>query len=118
MNCVVRRSDLVRTAGLYRSSSPAGRLRSASSPGFPEDDWIHLELRNLKRANIEAYRDKWLAAQGLTAEERGMVTSTLGEKLDQPHLRDLARNPMQLAILLHLIHVQGAALPEKAHNLV
>ena len=44
------------------------------------DDWIHLELRNLKRANIEAYRDKWLAAQGLTAEERGMVTSTLGEK--------------------------------------
>ncbi len=46
-----------------------------------------------------------------------MVTSTLADKLDQPHLRDLARNPMQLAILLHLIHVQGAALPEKRTTL-
>ena len=46
-----------------------------------------------------------------------MVASTLEEKLEQPHLRDLARNPMQLAILLHLIHVQGAALPEKRTTL-
>ena len=46
-----------------------------------------------------------------------MVSSTLEEKLEQPHLRDLARNPMQLAILLHLIHVQGPALPEKRTTL-
>ena len=46
-----------------------------------------------------------------------MVSATLEEKLEQPHLRDLARNPMQLAILLHLIHVQGAALPEKRTTL-
>ena len=42
---------------------------------------------------------------------------TLDEKLEQPHLRDLARNPMQLAILLHLIHVLGPALPEKRTTL-
>ena len=46
-----------------------------------------------------------------------MVSSTLDDKLEQPHLRDLARNPMQLAILLHLIHVQGPALPEKRTTL-
>ena len=37
----------------------------------------------------------------------------LSEKLDQPHLAELSRNPMQLAILLSLIHSRGSSLPEK-----
>ena len=85
----------------------------ANSPGFPETDWLHLELRDLRRDNIRAYKDKWIDAQRLTAEEGRLVSETLHDKLEQPHLRDLARNPMQLTILLHLIHVQGVALPEK-----
>ena len=89
----------------------------ANSPGFPEDDWRHLELKDLRRSNIEAYKDKWIEAQELTDDEGRLVSSTLHEKLDQPHLRDLARNPMQLTILLHLIHVQGVALPEKRTTL-
>ena len=89
----------------------------ANSPGFPEDEWIHLELKDLGRPNIVAYKDKWIRAQGLNKEEGELVSSTLEEKLQQPHLRDLARNPMQLAILLHLIHVQGVALPEKRTTL-
>ena len=89
----------------------------ANSPGFPEDDWCHLELKDLRRSNIEAYKDKWIEAQELNVDEGRLVSSTLHEKLDQPHLRDLARNPMQLAILLHLIHVQGVALPEKRTTL-
>ena len=89
----------------------------ANSPGFPENDWTHLELKDLQRANIEAYMDKWADAQDLTTQEQTMVSSTLDAKLEQPHLRDLARNPMQLAILLHLIHVQGVALPEKRTTL-
>ena len=89
----------------------------ADSPGFPEDDWIHLELKDLRDDNIEAYKNKWIEAQGLSEEEGGQVSSTLNDKLTQPHIRDLAHNPMQLAILLHLIHVQGAALPEKRTSL-
>ena len=90
----------------------------ANSPGFPEDDWVHLELKDLRRDNIEAYKDKWIKAQGLTVEDGSLVSSTLNDKLEQPHLRDLARNPMQLAILLHLIHVQGgSAAGEKNHAL-
>ena len=89
----------------------------SNSPGFPEEDWIHLELKDLRRSNIEAYKNKWIEAQGLSDDEGRLVSSTLHEKLDQPHLRDLARNPMQLAILLHLIHVQGVALPEKRTTL-
>ena len=71
----------------------------------------------MRRSNIEAYKDKWIEAQDLNVDEGSLVSSTLHEKLDQPHLRDLARNPMQLAILLHLIHVQGVALPERRTTL-
>lgn len=84
-----------------------------NSPGFPEDDWVHLELTDLKRPNITNYKEKWAEAQELTTVERDALTATLEEKLTQPHLRDLSRNPMQLAILLQLMHVQGDALPDK-----
>ena len=85
----------------------------ANSPGFPEDDWIHLELKDLKWKNIDEYQEKWSKIQDLTPSEQTALTDTLVEKLAQPHLRDLARNPMQLTILLQLMHVQGAALPDK-----
>ena len=89
----------------------------ANSPGFPETDWAHLYLKNLRTPNILAYKDKWLHVQRLDSAEADMVSATLEQKLEQPHLRDLARNPMQLAILLHLIHEQGPALPEKRTTL-
>ena len=85
----------------------------ANSPGFPEEDWVHLELNDLKWPNIQAYKEKWSEAQDLTESEKESLTATLEDKLEQPHLRDLSRNPMQLAILLQLMHVQGAALPDK-----
>lgn len=85
----------------------------ANSPGFPEDEWRHLELMDMRRANIEAYKDNWLTSQRLSEEEGKHISATLEEKLELPHLRDLARNPMQLTILLQLIHVQGVALPDK-----
>lgn len=89
----------------------------ANSPGFPDDEWTHLELADLRRADINAYRDKWILAQRLETSDAQIVSETLAQKLEQPHLRDLARNPMQLAILLQLIHVQGSALPDKRTTL-
>ncbi len=85
----------------------------ANSPGFPEDDWTYLELKDLQEENIEAYKDKWVKVQDLDEDDSSQVSSILADKMEQPYLRDLARNPMQLTILLHLIHVQGMALPEK-----
>ena len=104
----------VRSLQIIITSRPAV---FANSPGFPEDDWIHFELRDLRDPHIRAYGEKWIRAQQLRPWEAEDVTTTLEAKLDQPHLRDLARNPMQLSILLHLIHVQGVALPEKRTTL-
>ena len=85
----------------------------ANSPGFPADEWVHLELNDLKPKNIILYQKKWAEAQELNADERMSLASTLEEKLRLPHLRDLSRNPMQLTILLQLMHMLGAALPDK-----
>ena len=48
--------------------------------------------------------------------ERRDLTSVLSEKLEYPHVRELARNPMQLAILLALISTQGASLPTREQH--
>ena len=55
--------------------------------------------------------------RNLSQSERAEFSSILNEKMEQPHLRDLARNPMQLAILLSLIHTRGSALPDKRTSL-
>lgn len=85
----------------------------ANSPGFPEDKFPHVELRSLTPELIFQYAEKWLQARRLEARESKEIKKILKEKLKEPHLRELARNPMQLAILLSLIHTRGASLPDK-----
>ncbi|QEO27842.1 NACHT domain-containing protein [Xanthomonas translucens] len=85
----------------------------ANSPGFSRKEWDHLEILPLTRPYIDSYAKKWLEARGLDPRERLEISHALEEKLQHEHVRDLARNPMQLAILLTLISVQGASLPNK-----
>jgi hypothetical protein len=89
----------------------------ANSLGFDKDQWQHAQLRPLTRTIIEQYAEKWLAGRGTTPRDKRDVTDVLAAKLREPHIRDLARNPMQLAILLNLISVQGASLPDERTEL-
>ena len=84
----------------------------ANSPGFSREEWQHIEIMALSRSAIDNYTKKWLEARDTDPHERRQITTVLKDKLNQPHVRDLARNPMQLAILLTLISVQGASLPD------
>jgi hypothetical protein len=85
----------------------------ANSPGFPEERFPVLHLTSLPISIIEEYATKWVDARHLIGRERTEVLKILRNKIDQPHFRDLARNPMQLAILLGLIHSRGSSLPDK-----
>ncbi len=85
----------------------------ANSPGMPGDLFEYCELGSLTRPLINSYATRWLKARKLQGKEAADVNRILKSKMDQPHLRDLARNPMQLAILLSLIHTRGASLPDK-----
>lgn len=85
----------------------------ANSPGFPESTYPRYELVSITRSLIDEYARRWCKAKRLNSRDTADVKRILKEKLDQPHLRDLARNPMQLAILLSLIHARGSSLPDK-----
>lgn len=89
----------------------------ANSAGFPERDWIHLELKDMAWSNIETYKNKWLESREFPTAEAEKISAVLETKIDEPHVRDLARSPMQLAILLHLIHNKGPSLPDKRTTL-
>lgn len=89
----------------------------ANSPGFPHEQWQHLHLLSLPRQAIEVYANKWLDARNADIFEKKSVLNLLRDKLEQDHVRDLARNPMQLAILLNLISVQGESLPDERTSL-
>ena len=85
----------------------------ANSPGLPHSKFLYLHLSPISREAIESYAEKWVQARQLRERAARDVRETLQARLDHPHLRDLARNPMQLTILLSLIHRKGASLPDK-----
>ncbi len=67
----------------------------------------------MTRELIDQYAEKWLKARRVQDKASTEIKRILKEKLEQPHIRDLARNPMQLAILLSLIQKRGRSLPDK-----
>jgi hypothetical protein len=85
----------------------------ANSPGMPHAKYPYLQLLSLSRPLIMNYAERWLRARRLDGKQGAEFRAVLKDKLDQPHLRDLARNPMQLTILLSLVHTRGASLPDK-----
>jgi hypothetical protein len=85
----------------------------ANSPGFPEEEFAYYHLEPVTRQLVAEYADKWLRARRITEREGAEVKRILQEKLHEAHIRELAKNPMQLAILLSLIHTRGESLPDK-----
>lgn len=85
----------------------------ANSPGLSESDFPRYYLDSLTKPLIDEYANKWMTAKKLDQRDRSEVKRILRDKLDQPHLKDLAKNPMQLTILLSLIYNRGSSLPDK-----
>lgn len=85
----------------------------AKSIRFPRDQWIYFELLPLERRQVDDYAVKWMKAKGLKELERQALARTLDAKLRETHTQFLAKNPMQLTILLSLINSRGSSLPEK-----
>ena len=107
---ISRLKDISASMQTIVTSRPAA---FTDSPGLPERDFRHLHLSSIGRQLIDEYTEKWMKARRLEGKEASDVHRILKVKLDQPHLRELARNPMQLAILLSLIQTRGGSLPDK-----
>ena len=84
-----------------------------NSPVLPRRTFATYSLEDLTRPLITEYAERWLRSRDIDESDANDVRLILNDKLSEPHLHDLARNPMQLAILLSLIHRRGVSLPDK-----
>lgn len=85
----------------------------SGAPGLPEDSYYYFSIGSLTPHHITEYTERWIKAKRLNASQASEIRQSLPKQVTQPHLRELARNPMQLAILLGLIHTRGSSLPRK-----
>ena len=83
------------------------------SPGFSRKGFQYLQLASLTRSLIDQYARAWVMVRDLREEEVEELFDVLKTNLNETHVAELARNPMQLAILLYLISAKGRSLPEQ-----
>ena len=85
----------------------------SDSLGFSVNTYPHFELTDITPAITEEYVERWIKASRLNSREASEIRRLVKEKLEMPHLRDLAKSPMQLAILISLLRTRGDSLPNK-----
>ncbi|ABM10470.1 large ATP-binding protein [Arthrobacter sp. ZXY-2] len=85
---------------------------NASGLAEPAPDiFERLVLQPLSEATKKRYLRRWAAAQHIDGSDRRTLERVFGERTAAPHVAQLAANPMQLTILLHLIRTKGESLP-------
>lgn len=82
-----------------------------SSTAFPR-----FNLRKLSHGLRLLYLRRWASVASLSDEAKEKLERTFTENENVPHVRELASYPMQLAILLHLLHRRGL-LPQRRTEL-
>ena len=109
-SAVARLNGLAASLQVVVTSRPTPFMNSTV---LPSDTFATYSLGSLTRPLINEYAERWLKSRDIDDAVARDVRHILDSKLAEPHLRDLARNPMQLAILLSLIHRRGISLPDK-----
>lgn len=84
-----------------------------TTPVFNDKNWSTFELQNLSGELAKEYAEKWAKIKRLSSADAEELLEILTHKIEEPHIRELARNPMQLAILATLINIQSDSLPSK-----
>jgi hypothetical protein len=85
-----------------------------SAGELPEPSPNLFEIVTLNQLTVEqrdAYLRKWCAVRGIKGKDGRALRKSFREKSREPYINELAGNPMQLTILLDLLHQQGAATP-------
>lgn len=89
----------------------------AGSPTFDSSKFFYLTLSAIHPTLAMQYTRKWAKARNLDDDDLAVLLTTLEQKLEAPHMAELAKNTMQLSILLSLTHLRGSTLPDKRTEL-
>lgn len=91
-----------------------------SAGELPEPSPQQFEVLALNQLTLEqrnSYLRNWCAVRGIKGKEGRALRTSFKEKSGEPYINELAGNPMQLTILLDLLHEQGAATPTQRTDL-
>lgn len=89
----------------------------SSAPKFDRAKFVHYSLQAITSGLASAYARRWSSARGIPMRDAEELQEILEAKLESPHMAELARNTMQLTILLSLILSRGSSLPDKRTEL-
>lgn len=107
---ITRISENSKSIQVLITSRPAA---FSDTIGFSVDIYPHFELTEITPSITKEYVDKWIRASRLDVREGNEIKRLVEEKLQMPHLKDLAKSPMQLAIFISLLRTRGESLPNK-----
>jgi hypothetical protein len=80
----------------------------------PSAQWFEpITLLKLDHELRLTYLRKWCLARGIANRARRELIRSFDARTAEPHIAQLAENPMQLTILLYLLHLQGHSVPDK-----
>ncbi|KAA0096886.1 hypothetical protein CIW49_19785 [Mycolicibacterium sp. P1-18] len=80
----------------------------------PSAQWFEpVSLLKLDAELRRTYLRKWCAARGIVNRSKRELIHSFDARTAEPHIAQLAENPMQLTILLYLLHLQGHSVPDK-----
>ena len=81
------------------------------------DGFTRVVLTPMNARRIDDYLDRWLSAQIHAEEEQQRIRASFDGRRHDPHVEALARNPMQLSVLLQFIFLKGEAFPDRRAEL-
>ncbi|HWV50451.1 MAG TPA: hypothetical protein VN035_13445 [Microbacterium sp.] len=106
-----------------RSYSQSTRVIVTTRPSAGElaepspDRFEAIALNQLADDQRRTYLRRWCRVRGIRGKEGRDLRKSFQEKSKEPYIEELAGNPMQLTILLDLLHEQGAATPTQRTEL-
>ena len=118
---IVKEIDKFVGRGKAYTDPPRVVVTTRPSAGeLPEPSPDLFEVVTLNQLTVEqrdAYLRKWCTVRGIRGKDGRALRKSFKEKSREPYINELAGNPMQLTILLDLLHQQGAATPTQRTDL-
>ena len=74
-------------------------------------------LAPMNSIRIDDYVNRWLDAQIKVSDEKRRINRSFQDRRIEQHVDALARNPMQLSVLLQFIKLKGDAFPDRRADL-
>ena len=81
------------------------------------EGFVRAILAPLDSRLVDDYLSRWLSAQVDDAENRERIENIFNARRSEPHVEALARNPMQLSVLLQFIMLRDDAFPDRRAEL-